>query len=368
VAADVWFTPFESAGEPDALNLRLREMLEDSGFVDRLSPGNRVALKIHPGEKNNITYVRPSLVRSVADTIAAAGARPFVTESTTLYCRQRFTAEELLATAAFNGFSGETMGCPFMVADEGPDVFVEAPGGGLDRVGVAVLIAGADAMVVISHVTGHGWTAGLAGAVKQLGMGCTGRETKASVHVATTITIDERLCVGCGSCVETCKTEAVTVEGEIAVLGTGCVRCGVCIGSCPEEAIGYSHDYGAFARGLATAAAGVMSCFEAGSAVFVNVLADVTAHCDCEGFSEKPSFPDIGVLVSYDPVAVDQASADMLNRSVPVAGSPADREDVVNSSDRLFAMNGIEWWRQLEHAESLGAGTRQYRLTSWGQV
>ncbi|MHB8896146.1 MAG: DUF362 domain-containing protein [Candidatus Geothermincolia bacterium] len=360
--SEVLFTPFESTGEPDAVNLRVWSMLQAAGFPGGIGDGDPVAVKIHPGEKNNTTYLRPTLVRSVAEQLTRAGCRPFVTETTTLYCRERFTAEELLATAAWNGFSSETMGCPFVVADETPDVFVSSNGECLERVGVAAAIAQAGAMVVLSHVTGHGWTAGLAGSIKQLGMGCAGRETKARVHQSTTISIDEALCSACGTCAATCKTRAIDLDGGRAVLTERCVRCGVCIGGCPEGAIGYSHDYGGFARGLAEAAAGVLSCFGPGRTIFVNILADVTAHCDCEGFSEMPAFPDLGVLVSSDPVAIDQASADLINGSAPVPGGPADRPEVAQASDMVNALAGIEWWKQLEFAEALGMGTREYQL------
>lgn len=362
--SEVLFTPYGSVGEPDALNLRVREMLDSLGFTAELVRDEAVAVKIHPGEKNNATYVRPTLVRSVADLLSASGARPFVTETTTLYCRERFTADELRSTAAWNGFSDETMGCPFVVADNGPDAFVDVKGEHLDRAGIARAIADTGAMVVIAHVTGHGWTAGLAGAIKQLGMGCVGRETKARVHLATSITIDEGLCVICGSCAEACKSDAVDTSGETARLTDRCVRCGVCIASCSEEAIGYSHDYDLFARGLAEASSGVMSCFEAGKVAFVNVLADVTTHCDCEGFSESPAFPDLGVLVSTDPVAIDQASADLLNRSQLTSEFAAAHPEIADSADKLLAITGIEWWKQLDYAESLGLGSRTHTLTT----
>lgn len=362
MASEVLFTPFESVGELDNVNRRVSMMLNRAGFFEALGESATVAVKIHPGERNNVTYLRPTLVRSVADQLARRGARPFVTETTTLYCRERFTPEELTATAAWNGFSTETMGHPFVVADSGPDVTVSVAGTHLKEVGVAGAIADADALVVLAHVTGHSWMAGLAGTIKQLGMGCVGRGTKAEVHLSTVITIKADLCNACGKCAARCKSEAIEVTEECAVLTDRCVRCGVCIGSCAQGAIGYSHDLDWFARALAEAATGALSPFEKGLAVFVNFLTDLTGHCDCEGFSERPIFPDIGVLVSTDPVAIDQAAADLINSSDPVPGSAADRRDVAGAGDKLLALFGIEWWVQLEHAESLGLGRRKYNL------
>ncbi len=362
MAGEVLFTPFESTGKTDALNRRVSMMINRVGFPDALGAGDMVAVKIHPGERNNITYLRPSLVRSVVNQILRLGASPFVTETTTLYCRERFTAEELVSTAAWNGFTGETMGCPFEVADSGPDVEVNVRGRHLDEVHVAGGIANADALVVLTHLTGHPWTAGLAGSIKQLGMGCVGRKTKADIHLSTSITINANICNCCGKCADVCKSDAVLVGEESAALTERCVHCGVCIGSCPQGAIEYSHDYDWFARALAEATAGVLSLFDRGRAVFVNFLSDITWHCDCEDFSGSPVFPDIGVAVSLDPVALDQASADLVNASTPLPGTWADRPEVTDSDDKLLAMCGIKWWKQLDYSESLGLGTRDYTL------
>jgi uncharacterized Fe-S center protein len=243
-------------------------------------------------------------------------------------------------------------------------VNVDVAGKVLSEAGVAGEIAAADALLVLSHVTCHDWTAGLAGAIKQLGMGCVGRKTKADVHLATDLSIDAGKCEGCGTCIEVCKSGAVLLQDDRAVLTDGCVRCGVCIGFCPQGAILYSHDYGRFADGLAEAASGVASMFERGRAVFVNCMVDITGHCDCEDFSAAPVFPDIGVVVSCDPVAADTACADLLNAAAPAPGSSADRAEVSEAADKIFALTGIDWRRQLLRARDMGSGSCDYRMSS----
>ena len=360
--AEVLFTDFTASGGSESLGRRLPMMLTRFGFRDRLKEGARVAVKVHPGERNNITYIRPSLVRPVVEWVKRAGAEPFVTESTTLYCRERYTQEELIHTAAWNGFTAETLGCPFTVADSGPDVNVRVQGRYLEQVGIASEVAHADALIVLSHVTAHGWTAGLAASIKQLGMGCVGRSTKREAHLSTTITISEQFCNACAKCARACKGEAIRLLEDHAVLTDRCVRCGVCIAHCPQGAIQYLHDFERFARALAEAASGVLLRFSVGRAAFLNFLTDITWHCDCEDFSDNPVFPNLGVLASMDPVAVDQASADMLNGAEPIRGGRADRPEIASSEDRLLALTGIEWWRQLECAEELGLGRRRYNL------
>ena len=277
-------------------------MLGATGFPDSLAPGDRVAVKVHPGEMGNLAYLRPAVPAHLCGQLLTEGARPFVTETTTLYCRRRFTADELLRTAAYNGYTTETMGCPFVVGDSGEDVVVAAPGRYLETVGVASEIAGADALLVLAHFTAHTWTAGVAGSVKQLGMGCVGRRTKAEVHRATVITIDEGHCVACGDCLGICRSDGIRIDGDTAAIEDSCVRCGVCIGRCGQGAIGYEHDLDAFAGGLAEAAA------------------------------------------------------------TPAPGTLADNPEVLAAGDRLLVLSGIRWWRHLELAEQAGLGLRDYRL------
>ncbi|MFH1150843.1 MAG: DUF362 domain-containing protein [Actinomycetota bacterium] len=365
MTAEVFFTPSAARGKDEVLSGRIAGMLEATGFLGSLEAGDRVAVKIHPGEMGSTSYLRPAIASSIVKSLLARGVRPFVTETTTLYCRERFTAGELRRTAAHNGFTEETMGCRFVVGDAGPDVEVRATGPNLESVGVASEIARADALLVLAHFTAHLWTAGVAGAVKQLGMGCVGRRTKREVHRSTTIEIDRDLCVACGGCVEVCKSAGIEVVGDVAEINDECARCGVCIGFCDEGAITYAHDLDRFAGGLAEAAAAAASCFPREKAVYVNALVDVTWHCDCEDFSDDPVFPDIGVLVSRDPVALDQASADLVNSATPCPGTLADTPEVLAAPDRLLALSGMEWWRHLEKAPRAGLGTRSYVLTQW---
>ncbi|MDD5748175.1 MAG: DUF362 domain-containing protein [Actinomycetota bacterium] len=358
---DVFYTPYESEGPLDSLNRRISMLLNRAGFFESLEKDERVAVKIHPGERNNITYVRPSIVRAQVEQLKKRGFPCFVTETTTLYCRERFTTEELIETASYNGFSSDNLSCEFLVADSIPGASVSVDGEVLKSVEVAGEIARSAGLLVITHATGHGWTAGFAGSIKQLGMGCTSRKTKALIHKTTTIHVNEDLCNGCGKCAKTCKSNGIEVRNESAVLNESCTRCGVCTGICSQGAITATHDYQKFAKALAESARGVLSLFDERVA-FVNILADITPHCDCEDFSARRIFPDIGVLVSRDPVAVDQASCDLINSAIPIPGSEADTPEVVVSEDKLYSMFGIEWWRQLEHAQKLGCGTRTYDL------
>ena len=50
--------------------------------------------------------------------------------------------------------------------------------------------------------------------------------------------VDDDLCSGCGSCVDRCQFDAITLDSDFAVIQEKrCIGCGNCIIVCPEEAI-----------------------------------------------------------------------------------------------------------------------------------
>jgi uncharacterized Fe-S center protein len=83
-------------------------------------------------------------------------------------------------------------------------------------------------------------------------------------------------------------------------------------------------------------------------AVYFNFLVNITAHCDCHGEPDKVLIPHIGFLASTDPVAIDQASFDLVEK--------------VGGKDFFAKVNNVSGLTQLEYAEQIGLGSRQYEL------
>ena len=75
----------------------------------------------------------------------------------------------------------------------------------------------------------------------------------------------------------------------------------------------------------------------------------VSKHCDCWSSDNPVYLDDVGILVSLDPVAIDQAAVDMINKKM---GKDLFRE--------LHA--GVDYNIQLVCAEKLGMGSREYEL------
>ena len=335
-----------------------------SRIANVVSPGDSVAVKVHMGEYGNSTHLRPPLVRRVCDLIKEAGGKPFVTDTTTLYPARRFTASQYLATAAFNGFTKESLEAPVVIADgeqgydgEWVDIPKRVSDCPLDKIKIAKKIFDADSMIVLSHLKGHEMS-GFGGSIKNVAMGCVTKESKAAQHRANRVLIDLSECTGCGRCVEGCSFKALSLLQEKIVRDEEkCMDCGHCALLCPEEVFCLPpRAKESFQVYLAHAAAGVLSRFHS-KVAFINFVQDVTSLCDCATPSGLPVIPDIGILASTDVVAIDKASLDLIAQAKPV-GKFAD----VSSPDVLGEINGTDSLVQIRAAQELDLGNIAYQL------
>ena len=341
----------------------LKDLFTKSSLAETIPRQGSVAVKLHMGELGNITYIRPIFVRSVVDLINRAGGKPFVTDTTTLYAGGRNTPERYLATAASNGFVEASMGAPVVIADddgdEGVAVAIESPVAGcqLKDIRVATRIYHADSLMVLSHVKGHGQT-GFGGAIKNLGMGCVTKKSKRAQHAVNAPVLDESLCDGCGTCVDVCPEHALSIVDEKLVRDEElCTNCSACIDHCPNEALSWPEGSKEQLQVcLAHSAWAVVKNFN-GRVGFINFVQDVTPQCDCAAPAGLPMIQDVGILASLDPIAVDKASLDLIDRA-PLVVSPAP----ASPPDLLGRMHGTDSLVQLRTGERLGLGSLEYRL------
>ncbi len=300
----------------------LEQLFRRAAIADAIDDGEVVAIKVHFGELGNTRYLRPTLVKRLVELVDAAGGRPFVTDTTTLYRHHRHDLFGHLENARLNGFTPETLGCPVIIADgiksNGVQVAVES-NQTIAAVSVAQAIHDADVLLNAAHLTFHHeftW----AGAVKALGMGCTTKQMKLLMHTPTGKPIfHQEKCTNCRLCLKYCPGEALETQSGRIVFDPGkCLGCGDCFAFCAGEAIylPWGEAGPELVRRTAECAQGVLAAFRPRKAWHILFALDITDNCDCIGESGgPPALPDLGVLVSEDPVAVDLAALEVAEQT-----------------------------------------------------
>ncbi|UCE06710.1 MAG: DUF362 domain-containing protein [bacterium] len=319
-----------------------------------------IAIKTHIGEEGNVRYIRPTYIRKIADTAKKYGGKPFVTDTTSLYPGPRFNAIDNINTAARNGFTSETMNAPVIIADglKGEaGVAVAVKGKYLSKVSVAAVLTDIDKMIVVSHFKLHEF-AGFGGAIKNLGMGCVTKTTKAACHKVNRPFHVPENCKACKTCIENCEYDCISLKNKRIVFNrTTCKGCLACYFSCPHDAFKLPKNITEnLQKALVESALGVTKLVKPENIIYMNLLIDIVEFCDCAPMSGVPIIPDIGYLLSTDPVAVDKTCIDLIEKHIP-----KDQKNSHCCVDRdcwdLEKQNA-----HIVYAEKMGLGKGTYKL------
>ena len=367
----VYFTDFRTRLDY-SLTMKLQKLIRKAGIADIDMDGKFVAIKMHFGELGNLAYLRPNYAKAVADVVKELGGKPFLTDCNTLYPGSRKNALEHLDCANINGFNTITTGCQILIADGlrgTDDVIVPVEGAEYcpeAYIGRAVMDA--DVFISLSHFKGHEAT-GFGGALKNIGMGCGSRAGKMQQHNDGKPQVDPDLCRGCRRCAKECGSDAIRYESGKAVIDQDlCKGCGRCIGACAFDAISNNNENANSILGCKIAE--YSKAVVAGRPCFhISLITDVSPNCDCHSENDAPILPDLGMLASFDPVALDQACVDLCQAAEPIRNSQlgdnlADPNFHHHHDHFLDSNPNVSWKETLEHAEKLGIGTRSYELVT----
>ena len=257
-------------------------------------PG-KVAVKVHSGEKGNQNFLKPEFWKPVIDHVGGT-----VVECNTAYKGARDTTQRHIKLMEDHGWSSMY---PVDILDaQGPDLELPIPDGKvIQKNFVGKDIQNYESMLVLSHFKGHPM-GGFGGAVKQLSIGVASAYGKKYIH------------------------------------GTG------------HTEDFWKSDHDSFLAAMADAAGSVIALLN-GNIAYVNVMKNMSVDCDCCAVAEDPCIADIGILVSDDPVAIDQACVDL----VYACSDPGKPHFI----ERIESRNGLY---TLECAAKLGYGSREYEL------
>lgn len=365
MSSKVYFADMRS-GHKENLFAKISRLMQLCAVSERVAAGDLVAVKVHFGERGNHTFVRPIFVRRVVEEIKVCGGRPFLTDSSTLYPGERKEAVSALTCAIENGFAYAVVGAPLIMSDGvrgHTAVQVEIKGEILKKVSIGAEIVEADALVAISHFKCHELT-GFGGTLKNLGMGCASREGKLVQHSNVAPQVAEEYCTACALCLKSCTHDAIAIiEGKGRIEPDKCAGCGRCITACLRKAIRIQWNEAAplVMKKMCEFAKGAVAGKERKS-LYLNFITQVSPACDCYGHADAPIVNDIGICAATDPVALDQACADLVN-AAPGNPGTALASGLEPGGDKFRGVHpDIDWEVQLDHGERIGLGTRQYEL------
>ncbi len=361
----VFFSDLRSTPRENILE-KLTRLLNEAGIDKKVRPRNLVAIKLHFGEKGNTSFIRPIFIRRIVDRIKELGGFPFLTDTNTLYKGSRSHSVSHILTAIENGFAYSVVNAPIIIADglRGlSSVKVKIDQEIFKQVDIGKDIIEADVLIGVSHFKGHELT-GFGGTIKNIGMGCASRYGKLKQHSDLSPKINKKKCTGCGECATYCAQEAISIKEEKAVMDPErCIGCGGCIVICPDSAINvrWSKDIPLLQKKMVEYAFGVLKEKE-GSVLFINFLTQISPTCDCNQYTDASIVPDVGIIASTDPVAIDQASADMVNQQTVLSGSSLKVNTRPGEDKFQGLFPDIDWGFQLDYAQKIGLGTRNYEL------
>lgn len=258
------------------------------------SPEGRIAVKLSTGEPGS-NYLRTDLIGDLIQSFDD----PTIVECNTAYGGSRSSTAMHYQVAEDHGY---TEIADVDIMDEDGSMTLPVTGGtNLEENYVGSHFENYDYYVVLSHFKGHAM-AGYGGAIKNISIGIASSEGKAHIHSG----------------------------------GTG--------GSM------WGGEQDAFLESMAEAGKSVVDYLD-GNILYINVMNRLSVDCDCDSNPAEPDMHDIGILASYDPVALDQACIDLVYSA----------EDGGSLVERIESRNGLH---TLEHAEDIGLGSRTYELVS----
>lgn len=367
-ASKVYFTNLRTPHV--SLLAKMERLVKKAGITDISFTDQFTAIKIHFGEPGNLAYIRPNYAGRMVSLLYSLGAKPFLTDCNTLYSGGRSNAVDHLQSAMENGFNPISAKCNVIIADGLKGIeYREIPINGTyckaPKIGSA--IADADIIITMNHFKGHEQT-GFGGALKNLGMGCASVGGKMELHSSSQPQVVTANCTGCNVCVRYCAHDAIRLNKnrKAEITYENCIGCGQCVALCQSSAAMMGDDE--TSERLNYKIAEYTKAVLLGKPNFhVSFIMNVSPECDCWDRNDAPIIPDIGIAASFDPVALDQACADLVTKAPVLADNKiTDKYPHAchhTGEDKFLLIHpDTNWQAGLEYAEKLGLGTRRYEL------
>jgi uncharacterized protein len=330
-------------------------------------PETSLAIKFNLSEVGYGHYLPPIIFSTLFEKARTLGVKPVLTDGGSVFKGSRFDGYNWTESTTLLGFSGaesfhnQIMQSCGYTNEEGN--FWSAEGRHLAGIDLGSLLTDINNLLVVSHVTAHPLL-GLSGAVANLGLGFLTSTGRLRLHGFLQLDYDAQKCDQCGECLPFCPTGAISGEpGRVSFDARICNQCLGCFMACPHDAVHLQAESIPIFQECVVEAAHTALNKLRGKAFFINVLQSVTPQPDEYPYSDTPFIPDLGIIASDDPVAVDWATHQMIMQSPGIPGSIAQNLDVLaKGQDKLKAITGQTPEHMLAYAEEMALGNRKFEF------
>jgi len=340
----VYFKAIDSYSKIDEIKEGARELLKTVISAEKVELEREIPLKVHFGEKGNDAFIAPKYYDGIIDHLNIEKINSYFIETNAIYSGSRMTRDKHKELAREHGFTR----LPIVIADgdRGEDYTeVDINGKHFKKCKIAGQIASKKQMIILSHFKGH-ILAGFGGAIKQLAMGCAARGGKLEQHIAAKpFIIPFFMCKKCMTCVKHCPADAINIGFYSWIDTKKCIGCAACIAWCPHKAI-YPNIFRAqfsykFREKIVEYA---LAANQGKRNIYITYAFNIAKSCDCEGHKMKMVAKDLGLFASLDPVAIDAACMDMIDK---------------NEGRKVFGGRD-----SLDYADKIGLGSKKYELAA----
>ena len=303
-------------------------------FNIEIFSNKEVPFKLHMGEMGNKHYPKAEIVQPVIEELKKKKIKPYFYDTTVAYPGLRHSKVGYEKLAKIHGYNKIS---DVVIDDSGVNVNIEGR-----NFEVGQHLFDSQYIIAYTHVKGHIAT-GMGGTIKNFGMGGVTKETKRKMHRSSRPIYNKELCTYCGVCEKLCFFDAIKVtDKKWKFHNRKCFGCGVCVENCKQGALTNEDKNFQYLLACATKA-----CIQGKNVIYINDVNRIAKKCDCDPLAGPIICPDVGYLISDDPVAIDKASLDLINKIKP---------------NVFLIENKVDPIKQIEYGESLGIGSTKYEL------
>ncbi|MFP4403523.1 MAG: DUF362 domain-containing protein [Candidatus Woesearchaeota archaeon] len=339
--ANIYFKEINSINDEELISKYSKELIETLIKKEKIKLEKEIPLKVHFGEKGNKTFIKPTCFNGIIELLNEKKIKSSYIETNVLYRGERTRKKDHIKLAKKHGFNNLSI----IIADgEHGEDYVDIK---IDKKHFKTCKIGKEferysQFIVISHFKGH-ILAGFGGAIKQLAMGFASRGGKLNQHSSSIPFINPLKCNKCKICVKNCKYDAIKINRIFPrIVKNKCVGCASCIAVCPYGAVKINWTSSISQNFYEKIAEYAFAAQKNKNNIYINYALNITKQCDCVGREMKPFVKDLGIFVSTDPVAIDNACIEMLK----------NREN-----KKLF--KGLH---TIKYSQEINLGNKEYKL------